>query len=172
MNLTVPFTEIQAAYPEAVAEAMAGLRKGRSKDRNVAPEDMEWSLGWGELIEGDCSFGGLMGRMRESAEDREAKWRAEKSRTVEERVADNLRRIPGVSIEGRYNRVCASTMLPKGEHPEALVNHLRDRHREQYEEDQRILAQTPEEREQAAQEALEALRGTPGFMVFYVPEGE
>jgi len=147
---------------------MAALRKGRSKDRNVAPEDMEWSLGWGEMIEGDCSFGGLMSRMQRSPEEREAEWRAEKSCTVEERVADNLRRIPSVAIEGRYKRAYASAMLPKGEHPEALVKHLHERHNEQYEDDQRLLAQTPEEREQAAQEALAALQGTPGFMVFMV----
>lgn len=168
MNITVPFNEIEAAYPEAVAEAMAGLRKGKSKDRNVAPEDMEWSFGWGVMIEGDCSFGGLLARMQESPEEREAKWRAKLSRTVEERVADEMRRIPGVSIEGRYKRAVASAMLPKGVVPDAIQDHLQAAHKAQYEDDQRVLVQTPEEREQATQEALAALQGTPGFMTIMV----
>jgi hypothetical protein len=168
MKLPIPFTEINAAYPEVVAEAIAGLRKGKSKDRNVAPEDMEWALQWGVRVEGDTSFVGLLARVQETSEEREAKWRAEKSMPVADRLAGLLRRIPIVSIMGSYKRAYAQATLPKGEHPPALVEHLTASLTAQWEADQRLLAQTPEEREQAAQEALAALTGRPGFMAFGV----
>ena len=60
MKLEVSYEDVKDRYAEVIDEAMGKLRKGRSKDKNVPPEDMDWSFDWGVMIQGEGSFEAML----------------------------------------------------------------------------------------------------------------
>lgn len=46
MKFPMNYGELKRRYPLQVAEAIAEIRNGRSKDRYMSEEDMQWSVDW------------------------------------------------------------------------------------------------------------------------------
>jgi len=163
MKIKISYERARTGFPEAVKEAVAKLRKGRSKHRNAAPADLRWSLSWGVRIEGGAfSFKDLLdGTAR-------ARAAARRAMTVEERIADEVRRV-FASVEAAIpTGHCYYGGAPLTPVPDEIVRYITERkteiYREEQREERRVAAMSDEERAAEAEQLLNKLRGTPGFV--------
>lgn len=50
--IELSYEEARRQYPDKVDEVMTKLRKGKSRHRDAAPEELEWSIEYGVLVPG------------------------------------------------------------------------------------------------------------------------
>jgi hypothetical protein len=159
-EMPISYTEAMRRFPVQVKEALADLRKGKSKDKGMPPKDMKWGYGWGVEIRG-YHFKQLIDGTAQADRVKD------EAMTLDEAVADEVSRTKlGLWCKaGRgFGR---SSNMPV---PEELVAEIRKRHeaaRSQKEENAKL---TPEERHKKIQELLGQLPGVTAVSVPVEPD--
>lgn len=173
MKTEITYSQAKERHPELVQEIIAKLRKGRSKHKNAAPEDLQWFYAWACLIEESYSgWSGLQALMAQKEEPKDSG----PPLTVTEELTDQLTRVRCV-LEGRIGRWWGG-VGPK-DNPEriwtgpSVPQEVQDIYRENIEDrrhqEAEIEKMAPEEREEQAQEALASLMGQSGFVALSLP---
>lgn len=151
MRLPIEYEEARRCWPEAVAEIVAKLRKGKSAHRDADPSTLEWGIEWCVRVRG-FTFGEIVNRdvlpptpgerAKENAKNSTAWLGARKGRWAG--TSSALKDLPQ-EVEDFYARSA------KGEE----------------EEQARIAALTPEERTAEVKKALAVLSKGKGFVAIH-----
>lgn len=153
MELPVDYATALELYPEAVAEAVAMLRKSRSKHRKADPVTLKWKYWWCVEIRAYTFTELLDGTAQERGKDRH-------EMTLDERVADEVKRSHvSVVVANNYHGKLGTV-------PDVIRELIEEGHKGNMAEEARVAAMSDEEREARTQEVLQQLRGSPGFMEF------
>lgn len=166
MQVATTYQIASQRYPKQVEEIVAKINSGKSKIVGTDPETWKWYFSWGMVVggltRGPEALKEIIANAQKSEEEREAEWRADKERTVEERLQDQVSRAR-VSICGGGRSTFGVQI---DEVPPEILEVMRDSAEKSWIRDQELLAMTPEERHARAQAALAQLAGTPGFAAF------
>jgi hypothetical protein len=164
MDVDVEYDKIKVLYAGQIDEAMAKLRAGKSRQRGVAPENMAWRFFWGEAGTA-ITVGELAAKLDRQSKmtvpELEAEDAAKRSKPVDVRVQETLGRLTSVEIMGVFERAMTRATLPPGTVPAEVLSTIQQRCQAAYDEDQRILGLTPEQREAEAEEAFKQLGFQP-----------
>lgn len=155
MDIKMGYETLLARHPEAVEQAVAKLRKSRSKYRNADPATLSWRYSWGVVCKSYSAADLFNGKAR-AADERH------RAMTIEERINDEARRSRvtlGVST-GYYSD-------PLEVVPPEIMNRIRADYLKEQEDEARVAALTPEQREKEVEGLLRQLQG-PGFFTFSV----
>lgn len=149
MRIDITYAQAMADYPQEAQEAIAKLRKSRSKKRKADPATLKWQYDWGTQVGGHSFQDLLNGTAQNDAANR-------RDMTVKERIADEVSRtFVQVTVAG-YGAKLTTV-------PAEIMREIIDHHTEEQREEQRIDALSPEERAAEVERLLGELRGTPGF---------
>jgi hypothetical protein len=155
--LKIPYEEALQNHPEAVQEALASLRKGKSKHRNEPPENFAWGYYWCVVIESG------VGSIRDVLSG--AMSRATQDMSIDAQVQDYGRRCH-VHLQLEKNRAYGrSERLPT---PQRFLDSYRQNLEERALEQARVDALSPEERQRETEAILQQLR-KPGFIEIRIP---
>ena len=155
--IELSYEEARRQYPDKVDEVMTKLRKGKSRHRDAAPEELEWSIEYGVLVPGQLvTFADLIvGRVEDPRERRSRM-------SLDERVEEIVQGVTAY-LRGKIGRFIAFSSQIEG-CPEEVRAAIRRGVEEDIAEEARVAALSPEERQAEAEEALRQLRKMPGFM--------
>jgi hypothetical protein len=162
MDVPITVEHAQRWHPEAVLSIMAKLRLGKSKQRGRSPEELTWKYSWCIECRG-YTLGEILGGGREGLLPCEPD---EDSMSEDDAVQDRVRRTH-VGLQASRGHWWAAEQLPKV--PSMIADLHRKAIREKRAEKARYDALPEAEKERQFQEALGALRGTPGFIELRVP---
>lgn len=164
MEIAISYGKALQRYPKQVKKIVAKIDGGKSKIAGTDPATWKWRIGWsvriGKSLNGKQFFEHVIVQSKKTPEEREAEWRAEKNIPLEERINDKISR--SRCTLGGGKRVFAYAQLD--EVPPEVVENIHKSAQKSWQEDQRLLSLTPEERAAEAQAALAKLTGTPGFV--------
>lgn len=147
MRIPVTYAEAKARYPAAVEEIIQKLRSGKSKEKNSAPDKLDWFFDWGIVLP-SCRFEDILKGIKEEAGP------------VKDRIRCSL-----FASKGRWWKF-SEHILPI---PQEIID-IEEQGEKEHQEKKKKYAELPEEEKQARmQETLNQLRGTPGFMEITVP---
>jgi len=150
MKMSISYTEALTAYPKETAEAVAELRKSRSKHRKTDPSTLPWEFSWGVEVKAHSFADLLSGKAQQDAVDRD-------KMSLNERVQDEVKRTKvSIGVAGRYY-----AKLP--DVPQPIVDGIVKGHEARIAEEQRIASLTPEQRQAEVNDALRQLGGGRGF---------
>lgn len=155
MIIELSYEEARRQYPDRVDEVMTKLRKGKSRHRDAAPEELEWSIEYGVLVPGQLvTFADLIvGRVEDPRERRSRM-------SLDERVEEIVQGVTAY-LRGKIGRFIAFSSQIEG-CPEEVRAAIRRGVEEDMAEEARVAALSPEERQAEAEEALRQLRKCPG----------
>jgi len=159
MRRPVTYEEVQTRYPQRVAEALARLRKSKSKWRNASPETLTWAYSWSKQAKAMSLFDVLA----EMKNPQPKKVLTEQQRVDEEIGAYTL----NLDIETPGAHYW-SEKFSIDELPPEIVEEVRARIQADTKEKERIDALTPEQQEEELEELLKQLR-KPGFFEIHIP---
>lgn len=149
MDREISYTDAKRRFPKQVKDALADLRRGKSKDKDMAPKDMKWGYGWGVEVRAH-SFKELLDG---TAQKHQAK---KDAMTLEESVADEVKRIRGLGLWCKAGRGIGRSRLPMPV-PDELVEEIRKRHEAARAQQEKADKLTPEEREKEVRRLLGSL---------------
>jgi hypothetical protein len=156
VNLETTYEVVKERYPEAVATAVARLRKGKSKHKDAPEENLTWSFDWSIRIDGMMNGVQFFESLKTGGPPKPPEFD-----TFEEYWADYETSV-SVCLRAKIGRwQGCSEILPK------VPNEIKEHQRPYWEKDKadkaRIASLSPEEREAEVQECLRKLSGNPGF---------
>ena len=155
MFIEVPYQELLRSHPEAVQEALASIRKSRSKHKNDVPESFTWGFQWVVLIEGSGTLADLFQQEQ-----------MEEAMSIDDQVADFARRCSVfVQLQKRHSRASSEKLQ---EVPAVILEPYRDRLQADQKEEARFAALPPVERQREIQALLDQCRKDPGFTAFEI----
>jgi len=156
VELKTTYQEMKDRYPKSVEDVISKVEKSRSKLKKIVPSKWEWEISWCVLIPsmnlGD-TFANITNKTEEKAD---AEWRANKSKSVCERL---LEKVSGVSaMIGTKGYRSKINSIP------VEIRDINKKYaKEEYEEDKRLLSLTKEELNAETNDLLGQLHGSPGF---------
>ena len=156
MERPISYTDVKRRFPVQVKEALADLRKGKSKDKDMPPKDMKWSFNWSLQVQGYSVkqlFDGTAQKDR----------RSDDAKTLAEKVADEVARTH-FSIMCKAGRGYGVSKTPMGV-PQEFVDEIRHRKMAAEEEKEKNAKLSPEERQAEIQKLLGQLPGVIGVQV-------
>lgn len=168
MERQTSYTEVSRRFPTHVAEALADLRRGKSKLRNIAPEDMTWLFDWATRIRAH-SFNDLISGKAQADQA------AEEAKTAEESAKDEIKNtLVRLVCKAGHGRGYSKSKMKV---PREIANEIRERHKKTKAEDEEAAAraakQTPQEREAEIRKLLSQLGpGVIGIQVGPPPAPE
>jgi len=156
MEMKITYEQAMADHPTEAAEAIALLRKSRSKHRKTDPATLKWQYIWGVEVRGNTFQELIDGTAAAQGAERRAMG-------LEERIADEAKRTSvSIAVHGY------GSGLPMV--PTAIMHGIIDGSTEAYRQEQHAASLTPEQRAAEVQQLLAKLQG-PGFAAFGVPGG-
>lgn len=164
MELPITYTEVKKRYPKHVAEVIASLRKGTSKNKNAVPNKLKWKFYWGVRIGGLVNGHDFLDMLAGQTAPPKPK-----VLTEDQHVADYASRA-SISLVGTIGGHRYSSYLGKSSAtlPKEIEDSVRAAFRKEQTETARINKLTPQELDAETQQALKELRGMGGFMEFRV----
>jgi hypothetical protein len=156
----VTYEEVLTRYPQRVTEALARLRKSKSKWRNASPETLTWAYSWSKQVKA-MSFFDVLAEMKNP---QPKKVLTEQQRVDEEIGAYTL----NLDIETPGARYW-SEKFAVDQIPPEIVDEVRARIQADTKEKERIDALTPEQQSAEVEGLLKHLRGKPGFFETHIP---
>jgi len=165
MYLPITYALANARHPQQVAEVMANLRRGKSKNRLAAPTDLQWGYDWSVEIR-SAPFSNIIEVLTGKAKD--VKGLDPEPRTENEAVADYARRVY-ILLSATIGGKTWYSDTPVPPLPKEVEDQFRANFRRDATEKARIEALSPEEREAELQAALRPLSRSPGFMAIQIP---
>ena len=161
MTIDLTWNDVQAPeFAQALDQVKEAKAKSRAKSAKTPLEDCEWSLRWAERIP-SYSFAKMMsGKMTQERQVREAETFEQR---VERRAGNSSAYLSGVA-----GRVGWTSLNIKPLPLQVYTEICRQEHEKAHAKMQANLL-TPEERKAKAEEALNALRGQPGFLELKIP---
>lgn len=151
MELKISYAHAVKRHPDEVKEAIAKLKKSKSKKRLVAPSKLKWKYSWCVQIKSHSFNDIVNGAARRDA----AKWEA---MTLQERVNDEANRTK-VHLTVAGNGYWA----PLKSVPDEIMEGIIEAQTYASQERDRVLAMSEKERTAYLQDLLKQLRG-PGFV--------
>lgn len=163
MEVNVSYDVVEKHYPEALIEFERQLAKSRSKEKGKDRTHMRFTFSWGQKIQA-YTFAEVF----EIASG--TKQKAERFVDLnQDPTPVNVRKfiepsLVGVCLIAKIGHWQGNYQLT--EVPYQVIDHYCKLYRDEIEEKKRWDNLSAEEQEQEQQDALNQLRGTPGFMEF------
>lgn len=159
MELETSYTEVKKRFPKQVAAAVAEIRKGKSRDKDMPEKEMRWVFDICVTIKA-TSFQDLLSGKAQDDEERED------AMTAEEAAKDEIKRTH-VGIVAKAGRARGFAKLPKV--PFEVAREIRRRHKElkkeQEAEEKRQATLTPEQKQKEIEDLLAQLPGVVGVTI-------
>jgi hypothetical protein len=160
MRRLVTYEEALKRHPQRVAEALARLRKSKSKWRNAEPETLMWAYSWCKQVKG-MSFPEMLASVKNP--------QPKKVLTEQQRVDEEIGAyILGLDIETPGAHYWSEKFSVVDMPPE-IVDEVRARIQADMKEEARLATLTPEQRGAEVEGLLKQLRGKPGFFEVRIP---
>lgn len=162
MKITTTYAAIKDRYPTQVAEVMSALRKGKSKEKNSNPEDLNWYFNCCiQIISGIMNGAQFLNMLASGTPPPrltpEQKYQEHKSNT---HVC-----LHASKGKGDWGSRTEITPIPQ-EVDQWLING-RDI---EIREETRVNSLTPEQKNQEVQDCLKTLSKSRGFRMFSFPQ--
>lgn len=152
MQIKITYDRAMEFCPVEAQQAIDRLRKSRSKFRNQDPSTLPWEFFWG--VEGRAeSIGDLLSGRSAKREE------AERKRSLEKRLEAHKRAIICSVCVKNYG-----APLPRGTVPDEILNIELPCIIKEYEEEKRVEALTPEQRDEELRKLMQSMGMSPGFI--------
>lgn len=158
-TIDISYEVALARHPDQVNACIDQVRAGKSKDKNTDPVTWRWTYSWGTRVEATT----LERLFREGPKE----W---SKMNVDQRTVDQVMRSLPVWLMGTppNKRTCGRADLEPTYMPDEVREWIRKGVEEQFAEEQRVAALTPEQRQGELEEALTQLRKGKGFVELLV----
>ena len=165
MYLPIIYALANARHPEQVAEVMANLRRGKSKNRLAEPMALQWGYDWSveigsPMVPGRDLVDMMLGRKNPP--------KPKEFKTEDEAVADYAQRV-NIMLSATIGKKTWYSDTPVPPLPKEIEDQFRENFRRDAAEKARLEALSPEEREAELLAVLRPLSRSPGFMALQIP---
>ncbi len=153
MKTTITYQLALERHPDHVANVLAQLQNGKSKEKGTAPESFEWSYLTAERIEGDCSFQGMINRIKNPPPPP----------TLQQRIQNRLKNITTYlhAKKGHWQGYCEQ---PLETLPPEVIQQVTDTETKAEANHLYFESLTPAQRQAETEEILKELRKDKGLM--------
>jgi hypothetical protein len=148
-TINISYAEAVREFPDAIKDVLKQI-KPTSQAAKKKPEELKWTIQWGETIKAS-SFGGIAPY--------------DKLNTIEDKLAFRLSQCSSYLYATCKANYCVA--LPVN--PKKLIEKLREHIEKETAERKRVESLTPEQCQAETEDLLKQLRGQPGFLEVMIP---
>jgi hypothetical protein len=155
MRLAITYQSALERYPKQVAEILAKLQSGKSREKGAKPEELDWHFDWCVRITGAYTFNEMIENIGKK----------EEPKSIDEQVKEYEQNcsVCLTATKGRW--VGYSSLIPV---PPEILESCRKGHEQQEADKKRFDALTPEQKNAEVNGLLKQLGRSKGFMAFSV----